>query len=248
LASASAGGAAHQHVLFPIIEPGTFFGERCLSGDNGEANLVDYVASSKTDLFSIAAEGLIEAMHKHLSKEICKSIAEKLVTDMKHKAHLRLWGMRMAYAKLLEECNQLLITQGQTQKEERKVLESFNKTDDFYIDFKKKRDVTHVLFLQIWWLLHRKFKTDKTTIVEEVPRLVEGIAEAESPLQTSPPLPPPGSDSSAAVAQSVVELHKKMSEMNTDLNQKMATMQSQMKTMMDLLQTKVEAGPSSKRR
>jgi CRP-like cAMP-binding protein len=245
-------GTSHQHVLYPIFEPGSFFGEMCLCGKDGEKNLVDYgprptiergssahltllcslesrvgasaraVASSKTDLFSISGEGLIDAMHRYLSDEIRRSIAEKIHTDMKHKADMRLWGIRMAYAKLLEERNQLLLANGQSQRIEKEVL-SLIQFSPWYNDFKAKNEQTHVLFLQIWCLLRRKYKTGKTSAAVILPRLLAGLEDeaGAKPLPAAShvlPSPDKYTGSVDQLAASVADMKKHMSSMDQKLD------------------------------
>jgi hypothetical protein len=95
------------------------------------------------------------------------------------------------------------------------------------IDWKKKRDTTRVLFLQIWLLLHQFAQFQRKSVRDELPRLFDDEDEMDSSKHeaSSPKSLPPPADATPPtetdLAGSVADLSKKMSEMQSQMNKMM---------------------------
>ena len=92
-----------ERTLFPITQVGSFFGEQCLLG---EASEVNFLAATRTDVLCVPQAKLIEAANAHLDDNMRLLLAESIWDDIRRKAMLRVWGMRIAFAEMLEEHNQ----------------------------------------------------------------------------------------------------------------------------------------------
>ena len=98
------GGAEYSldKTLFPIDDVGEFFGEQCLLG---EASEVTFIAALRTEVLCVPMDTLIDAANEHLDDELRAQLGESVFEDIERKATLRLWGMRIQMAELIEENN-----------------------------------------------------------------------------------------------------------------------------------------------
>lgn len=88
-------------MLFPIYACGAFFGEQCLLN---EANEVSYAAELRSEVLCVPKETLIEAA-KLLASSERKALVEHVWADILHKAFLRIWGVRIVLADIIEANN-----------------------------------------------------------------------------------------------------------------------------------------------
>jgi len=98
-----ASGFSLEHTLFPISQVGAFFGEQCLLG---EASEVNFMAACRTDVLCVPRDVLVDAAKEFLDDEMRLMFAEAVWADILHKALRRLWGMRIAFAEMVEENNE----------------------------------------------------------------------------------------------------------------------------------------------
>lgn len=145
-------GRTGGRVLFPIYERGAFFGEQCLLG---EASEVEFRAAQATNVLCVPKDALIEACAL-MDDEAREQFAEAVWDDILRKANLRLWGIRIMMAEVIEENNK----KGNT-----KMM-----SDEF---------VT-ALVIQVWYLNSVNKRLRRKTAAEMLPNILLGDPDADA--------------------------------------------------------------------
>ena len=84
------------HVLFPIVDQGSFLNHHVLRGPSGTApSELTLMAYTRVEIFTLDVSSLLEAAFEHLESGVRLSLAEEMMKAIKRSMRLRIWGLKV---------------------------------------------------------------------------------------------------------------------------------------------------------